>query len=221
MTRESQKTLYLVAGPNGAGKSTFTQQKNIEAPVVDPDAIAREMNPGDPRQASVAAGRQAVKAIREHIRAGRSFAREMTLSGNSGLKLINQVKKAGYRVELHYIGVNNWMLSRERGDERVQQGGHDIPTGDLKRRFKRSLDNLKGIIKRVDAGKLYDNTGFGRQVVADIDKGQVYAIAGKNLPHWISDAGVWVSGLTRDQKDQAGSRGRGTNPEKPGCPGAG
>lgn len=143
---EPQKTLYLVAGPNGAGKSTFTQQKNIEAPVVDPDAIARKINPGDPQQASVAAGRQAVKEIREHIKAGRSFAREMTLSGNSGLKLINQVKKAGYRVELHYIGVNHWMLSRKRVNERVQQGGHDIPTEDLKRRFKRSLNNLKGII---------------------------------------------------------------------------
>ena len=55
MTEESQKTLYLVAGPNGAGKSTFTQQKNIEAPVVDPDAIARGMNPSDPQQASVVA----------------------------------------------------------------------------------------------------------------------------------------------------------------------
>lgn len=184
-----QKTLYLIAGPNGAGKSTFTQRGQIKAPVVDPDAIARRINPNNPQQAAVAAGRQAAKEVQEHLKAGRSFARETTLAGKSGLRLINQAKAAGYRVELHYVGIDNWKRSRARIDERVQNGGHNVPTEDLKRRFTRSFENLKEAIKKVDAGKLYDSTKRYRRTVAEIDKGQVKSTI-KNPPQWAQQVGA-------------------------------
>ena len=196
---DQQKTLYLIAGPNGAGKSTFTQRGKIKAPVVDPDAIARQLNPNDPQKAAVAAGRRAAKDVQEHIKAGRSFARETTLADQSGLRLIDQAKKAGYRVELHYVGIDSWKRSRARIDERVQNGGHDIPTKDLKRRFTRSFQNLKEAIKKADAGKLYDSTKRYRRTVAEIDKGQVRATL-KNPPEWAKSVGVKAQQATAATK---------------------
>lgn len=52
--------LIVVAGANGAGKSTLTKLFTINIPVVDPDAIAREIAPEQPELAALAAGRKAI-----------------------------------------------------------------------------------------------------------------------------------------------------------------
>ena len=196
---ERQKTLYVIAGPNGAGKSTFSQRGKVDAPVIDPDAIARQINPSDPQAAAMAAGRQATKEAQEHITAGRSFARETTLAGRSALKLMDQAKEAGYRIELHFVGIDGWKRARARIDERVQNGGHDIPTKDLKRRFARSFENLKEAIEKADAGKLYDSTKRYRRTVAEIDKGQVRATL-KNPPDWAKAVGAEGADASNGQK---------------------
>ena len=49
-------TLTVIAGPNGSGKSTLTQSFEFEGSdrLLDPDAIARGMNPLNPSAAAVA-----------------------------------------------------------------------------------------------------------------------------------------------------------------------
>jgi predicted ABC-type ATPase len=43
--------LTIVAGANGAGKSTLTKTFNKNFPIIDPDAIAREIAPEQPESA--------------------------------------------------------------------------------------------------------------------------------------------------------------------------
>ena len=55
--------LWVAAGPNGAGKSTLTRRYLVgRLPIVDPDAIARELDPPDPTRVRVRvqAGREAI-----------------------------------------------------------------------------------------------------------------------------------------------------------------
>jgi predicted ABC-type ATPase len=55
-------TLTIVAGANGSGKSTLTRSAiDIDrTPLIDPDAIAREIDPINPVSAAISAGRQAL-----------------------------------------------------------------------------------------------------------------------------------------------------------------
>jgi predicted ABC-type ATPase len=52
--------LYVVAGANGAGKSTLTKSISLDIPVIDPDAVAREIDP-------IRSGRVAILAARRAI----------------------------------------------------------------------------------------------------------------------------------------------------------
>jgi predicted ABC-type ATPase len=55
--------LLVYAGPNGSGKSSLRDQGVLPDPVevvIDPDRIARSLNPGDPRAADRAAGQAAI-----------------------------------------------------------------------------------------------------------------------------------------------------------------
>jgi predicted ABC-type ATPase len=78
--------MYVVAGPNGAGKSTLVGLLLADVPVVNPDDIARGIDPETPERAAFTAGRHALREVAGHQRAGRTFAVETTLpgSGSSG-----------------------------------------------------------------------------------------------------------------------------------------
>jgi predicted ABC-type ATPase len=79
--------LIVIAGPNGAGKSSLTKLSTTNIPVIDPDAIAREIAPPNPESAAIGAGRQAIDRAKEYIQSNSSFIVETTLAGNSYLNI--------------------------------------------------------------------------------------------------------------------------------------
>ncbi|PSB42416.1 zeta toxin family protein [Chamaesiphon polymorphus] len=90
--------LIVIAGSNGAGKSSLTKLFTADIPVIDPDAIAREIDPKRPESVTLAAGRQAIDRSRAYIQADCSFIVENTLAGNTYLNLIREVKALGWSV---------------------------------------------------------------------------------------------------------------------------
>ena len=159
---EHSAFLLIVAGPNGAGKSTFTKAGKNALPVIDPDQIARIMNPENIESVAIAAGKEALRRARDFITARQSFAQETTLAGTSTLRLMAQAKEAGFRVHLVYVGLDAPERSRIRIAERVTKGGHNIPLDDLMRRYHRSLQNLPKALALADRAYLFDNSSHTR-----------------------------------------------------------
>jgi predicted ABC-type ATPase len=177
--------LMVIAGPNGAGKSSLTKLSTTNIPVIDPDAIAREITPENPESAALAAGRQAIVLAKEYTQLDRSFIVETTLAGNSYLNLMREVKSLGWSVRLTYIGINNPTTNIQRVRSRVKLGGHDVPRADILRRYERSLVNLSKAAQIADRLDLYDNsTNEGYQLIATIegDRSIIYV---QELPEWI------------------------------------
>jgi predicted ABC-type ATPase len=83
--------LTIIAGPNGSGKSTLTKSVDFDGleRLLDPDAVARALNPMNPAAAAIAAGREVLKTIDSYLGSGVSFAVETTLSGKGNLDLID------------------------------------------------------------------------------------------------------------------------------------
>jgi predicted ABC-type ATPase len=77
------KESFIVAGPNGAGKTTFAQEFVAEQPrsFLSADVIAARLNPADPTEARLQAGRTFFAALDAHIHQGASFVVESTLAG--------------------------------------------------------------------------------------------------------------------------------------------
>jgi predicted ABC-type ATPase len=182
--------LIVIAGPNGAGKSSLTKPSTVDIPVIDPDAIAREIAPGNPGSAALAAGRQAIEQARGYIQSDNSFIVETTLAGNSYLNLMREVKVLGWFVSLTYIGINNPTTNIQRVRSRVKLGGHDVPIPDILRRYERSLVNLCKAAKIANRLILYDNsTNAGHQLIATVE-GNHTVIHVQELPGWLERANL-------------------------------
>lgn len=178
--------LWVVAGPNGVGKSTLAA-KYLEGrlEMVNPDAIARELDPSDPNGTRVRlqAGREAIRRQEACLARAQDFGFETTLSGHRELAVLRRAKAAGFKVNLIYVGISSPQIALGRIRERVTSGGHEIPLPDLARRFDRSLANLPRALELADRAFVLDNSGRRYRLLLSIERGQVKRLS-SNLPAW-------------------------------------
>lgn len=76
--------------------------------------------------------------------------------------------------------------SIQRIHERVAQGGHDVADEDVRRRYARSLSNLKQIIRITNETLIYDNAGAEPTLILETRTGTVIRQA-TGLPPWACD----------------------------------
>ena len=154
--------LYVIAGPNGAGKTTFIKRfaprELALLDFINADEIARGLSPFAPERARIEAGRLVLTRFRQFVEDRRDFALETTLSGKTYRRLFEQTRRVGYHIRLDFLLLPDLEDSIRRVADRVEQGGHNVPLDDLRRRFKVSVQNLFHIYRPViDRWSLYDN----------------------------------------------------------------
>ncbi len=156
----------MIAGPDGAGETTFAREfLPKDAAIihfVNADLIAGGLSPLQPQLAALAAGRVFLAELDRLALARASFAFETTLAGLGHLARFQQMKAAGYRIEIIFLKLDTPALALRRVAARVRQGGHAVPRADVLRRFRRGWENFNQSYRlAVDAWAVYDNSGNG------------------------------------------------------------
>jgi predicted ABC-type ATPase len=173
----ARPTLWLIAGPNGAGKTTyaFRHIRAVSGSVrfVNLDEIARGLSPLDPAAEPWRAARVALGLVDQLLAEGASFSLETTLAGRSHLRTIEAAARHGYQVNLLYFAVSDISVSLARIARRVSEGGHDVPEGDARRRFERSILNLPTYLAASDLWRIFDNNAAVPRTVFEGRRGCV------------------------------------------------
>jgi predicted ABC-type ATPase len=146
--------LIVFGGANGSGKSTLTHfyKRKLETSsvILDPDAVAMDLNPADPGKAAIQAARYVLGQQQNFLKSGQSFVLETTLSSHGNLELLSDAKARGWVVRLLYVGLADPNLNVQRVASRVRDGGHGVLEADIRRRFERSMMNLARAAELVD-----------------------------------------------------------------------
>jgi predicted ABC-type ATPase len=181
--------LTIIAGANGSGKTTLTHWNTDvfrAIPVLDPDTIARTLQPTS-TAAPIAAARQVLSSAREHIHKAESFAVETTLSGKHYFQMMADARNRSFEIVLVYIGTENVEINLARIRNRVLAGGHNVPEPDVRRRYKRSFANLPTASQAAHHTILFDNsTEEGYRLVA---------VLGASGDQWFKPIPDWAAPL--------------------------
>ncbi len=157
------KAVYIIAGPNGSGKTTFAKlflpnYVNCQN-FVNADLIAQGLAPFGPRAEAIKAGKLVLLQIHEYAKRGVDFAFETTLSGKSYASLLTGLKEKGYARHLFFLWIHSPELAIARIKDRVAEGGHHVPAGDVRRRFARGINNFFTLYEPLlDSWMLFDNS---------------------------------------------------------------
>lgn len=145
-------TLTVIAGQNGSGKSTLVQAHQLVT--IDPDRIALSYGQGFTDAANSQAAREALRLQAQALRKRESFGIETTLAARQPIRRMQEARELGYWVTLAFVIPSN-DNTRLRIDNRVNEGGHNIPDADLERRRPRVLENLPLAIQQAHVTALY------------------------------------------------------------------
>jgi predicted ABC-type ATPase len=162
-----KKNLYVIAGCNGAGKTTasFTLLPEILdcKEFVNADEIAKGLPPFQPEKVSFESGRIMLKRINELLETNENFAFETTLATKSYKSKITEAKNKNYNVTLLFFWLQNVDLAIERVKTRVLEGGHNIETEVIKRRYLNLFDIYRPITDEV---MIFDNSEGKHDLIA-------------------------------------------------------
>ncbi len=166
------KNLYIIAGCNGAGKTTasFTILPEILEckEFVNADEIAKGLSPFQPEKVAFESGRIMLKRINELLESNENFAFETTLASKSYKSKVKEAQSKNYKVTLLFFWLQNVDLAIERVKTRVKEGGHNIDTTIIKRRYSRGIQNLFEIyIPIVDEVYIFDNSYENQELIAE------------------------------------------------------
>lgn len=168
---QKKKNLYIIAGCNGAGKTTasFTVLPEMLdcKEFVNADEMAKGLSPFNPEGVALQAGRLMIERVLQLMRDNETFAFETTLSTRSYVKLVKMAQKQGYYVSLLFFSLATPEQAVRRVAKRVSQGGHNIPTDVVYRRYASGLKNLFQLyMDTVDFWALYDNSDCPTRKIA-------------------------------------------------------
>lgn len=157
-------TIYMISGCNGAGKSTLVHELIPTIlplrKLINPDDIARGLNPLEPELMGFKAGMLALKQMDEYIEAKESFAFETTAAGIAYAQRLRHAQEIGFRIQIIYIFIESPDLAVERVTYRKKQGGHGVPENDIRRRYYRGLKNIFDIYLPIaDSAAFYSSFG--------------------------------------------------------------
>ena len=169
---DSDKRLYIISGCNGAGKTTASYTLLPEVfqckEFVNADEIAKGLSPFNPEGVAIDAGKVMIQRITDLLAREETFAIETTLASRSLNNLVTKAQASGYTVMLLFFWLNSTKLAVRRVEQRVKEGGHNIPVNVIKRRYVAGIKNLfKIYIPHVNNWLIADNSLVPRTLVAE------------------------------------------------------
>ncbi len=173
---DSSPRVIVLAGPNGAGKTTASRILLAETlnvlTFVNADVIARGLAGFDPASVAVAAGRIMLARLHELAEQRADFAFETTLASRTFAGWLSELRESGYRVHLVYFWVESADVAVARVTQRITEGGHSVPEETIRRRYRRSVDNLLRLYLPVTTTwRVYNTTQAGMpRLIAEGDE---------------------------------------------------
>lgn len=178
------KNCTLIGGVHGVGKSSFVGAlravRSDLGIVVDPECLTTQCG-GNEHEGDKLAVQHIEKALSDEV----DFTLETSLSGKYPKLLCKRAKEAGYYIRLYYIGLDTAEESIQRILNRVERGGHDIPSRDVEACFSHRFSNVLKILSYCDEAKFFDNDN-GFVLVGEYYSGQILPV-GTYQPAWFSE----------------------------------
>lgn len=143
---------------------------------------SKGLSPFNPESVAIEAGRLMLQRMGDLLSEGEDFAFETTLATRSYVKFVERAQAKGYFVTLLYFWLPTPEQAIERVATRVSEGGHNIPSDVIRRRYANGIRNLTTLYTPIcDFWTIYDNSSADEEI-------KIVASGEKNITIHVEDA---------------------------------
>lgn len=174
-----EKVVYIIGGCNGAGKTTasFTILPEILncKEFVNADEIAKGLSPFQPEKVAFESGRIMLERINVLLQSDESFAFETTLATRTYKQKLIDAAANGFSIKLLFFWLPSIEMAIDRVAIRVSEGGHNIPSDIIARRYQRGIENLfKIYLPLCNEWAVLDNSDKIPELIAEGTQSKVF-----------------------------------------------
>ena len=121
---------------------------------------------------------------------GASFTFETVMSHRSKVDFMKEARARGYRTYLYFVSTENPEINIDRVEIRVREGGHPVAPDKVRERYHKSLALLPEAIAASNRSYIFDNSGDGAVLLAEITQGVSLQYQTEEIPDWFFKAYV-------------------------------
>lgn len=114
----------------------------------------------------------------------KSFSFETVMSSPDKVEFLRKSRAEGYRNYLYYVATDDPLINISRVEQRVKDGGHDVPKDKIETRYYRSMDLLLEAIKLTNRAYIFDNSEEESIWIAAITESETIEIKQDRIPLW-------------------------------------
>lgn len=145
--------ILFFAGPNGSGKSTITSYFETVGTYTNADDMVKVTGMSN-QEAALFADKSRYNSIANK----EDFTFETVLSSRYKLDILKKAKEEGYFIKGVFVLTVDPLVNVARVEARVASGGHNVERDTVIRRYYKSINNIKELMKICDILHVYDNT---------------------------------------------------------------
>lgn len=123
----------------------------------------------------------------ELLKQKKTFTFETVMSSEDKVEFFEDAKSKNIKTYLYYVATDDPIINIKRIENRVSNGGHNVPQEKIISRYSKSLSLLKRAIKASYRSYIYDNSGEESQLIAEINEGKLTFKVDK-MPYWFMNA---------------------------------
>lgn len=182
---ETRPEFAVIAGPNGAGKSRLCPYY-IHCKSFDGDLLALNLRKEHPEWEEHWISGTVISELQKQkekaIALREDFAFETNFSNDLILNMINEFRKAGYKITLFYFGLASLDDSTYRVMQRKMFGGHDVGDKVIEYNFYEGIKRIRQNLHLFDNITFIDgNSNFGEIVAIYIKKAAKHEVTNHNF----------------------------------------
>ena len=122
----------------------------------------------------------------QYLKRHLSFSFETVFSHPAKVEILKKAQQEGFRTYMYFVATETPNVNVKRIQQRVKEGGHDVPEDKTVARYHRCLEQVKFALPYLNRAYFFDNTSDHPIYFAEYESGKGLQLHSKLVPEWFN-----------------------------------
>lgn len=120
----------------------------------------------------------------QYLKCHLSFSFETVFSHPAKIDILKKAQAESFRTYMYFVATENPNVNIKRIQQRVKDGGHDVPEDKTVARYYRCLEQIKYALPYLNRAYFFDNSSDQSLFFAEYELGKGFQLYSELVPEW-------------------------------------